>query len=69
MTETKSLERRANAYDVKWEGRYEFNPEYVPMELEKALLWAVHSAKDSKVPTFGIGILIFPACDGNTVYC
>eukprot|EP00976_Prorocentrum_cordatum_P059415 1175488-Prorocentrum_minimum.AAC.2 len=37
------------AYDVKWEGRYEFNPEYVPIELEKALLWAVHSsAKDSK---------------------
>eukprot|EP00959_Pyramimonas_sp_CCMP1952_P438095 9171468-Pyramimonas_sp.AAC.1 len=29
-------------------------------ELEKAILWAsVHSAKDSKEPTFGIGI--FPA--------
>ena len=50
---------KGNAYDVKWEGKYEFNPEYVPIELEKALLWAVHSAKDSKVPTFGIGI--FPA--------
>eukprot|EP00959_Pyramimonas_sp_CCMP1952_P449915 9420518-Pyramimonas_sp.AAC.2 len=47
---------RGDAYGAKWEGRYEFNPEYVPKELEKAILWAVHSAKDSKEPTFGIGI-------------
>eukprot|EP00959_Pyramimonas_sp_CCMP1952_P475286 9504100-Pyramimonas_sp.AAC.1 len=50
---------RGNAYDVTWEGHYEFNSEYVPKELEKAILWAVHSARDSKVPAFGI--CIFPA--------
>ena len=47
---------QAYQHTSNWTGRFEFNPEYEPEELERAMQWAARSAKDSRTPVFGVGV-------------
>ena len=45
-----------DAYATQWSGFFQFNPEYEPEALAKAMIWAAMASKESTAPVFGVGI-------------
>ena len=53
-----------NAFSVKWTGISQCNPEYEHEDMEKAVRWALNSARSTTIATLTLCIL--PAWDGNS---
>ncbi len=43
-------------YDIRPTGSFEFNPEYTPVELQKAIKWVATAANLETSPVLGVGI-------------
>jgi hypothetical protein len=57
-----------DAYSTAWTGSSQANPEYEHADMDKAVRWAVHSAKQSSTPTLCTLILPHWGDKGNTAY-
>jgi ribonuclease HI len=57
-----------NAYSVQWTGYSVANPEYEANQLEKAVAWAVHSARATDTPTLTVFVLPAWSETSNTAY-
>jgi len=57
-----------NAYTHQWTGFSVANPEYEPKDMDKAVAWAVHSARHTPIPTVTLFILPAWMDESNTAY-
>jgi len=57
-----------DAYSHQWTGLSVANPEYEPKDMEKAVAWAVHSARHNPAPTVTLFILPAWMDESNTAY-
>ena len=57
-----------DAYSCHWTGYSVANPEYEPKDMEKAVAWAVHSARTATTPTLTVFILPAWTESSSTAY-